>query len=1406
MRKRLLGIMLITIILVQCMSIILGEVVAATIFSVTVAQVDFFDVKAQTTLSENILNVTAFDRAGIEQENTILDNNNNLNLVYYDDNYIYIQRLNSDFTTKDTLKIEKKYPKYGDITVDDNGNYYIAWGQNDSNIEDTGIVTFAISKYDNSGKFIKSFERCDSSTFGATAILFQFGNCNIDISKNGILAFNFAKQMKNGHQCNATGYVDINTMEAPEKYKAYPYTSHAFYTDVMALDSGSFIFMQQGDGYDRGYDLTLISKDDSDGHYLNHDLVSFHFREGMNRDYGYNYTFANYGGIEELDTGIALVAGSEKTLSLDPAPNYENESRNVFVQIIKESAFGRAETAADFVTTGTRTATGTQHTSDGNTEYFLEEGTTNYGVKWLTNYSGDYTAKNVKTVEVDNDRIAIFWTAAKINESVSTEDYVYYMVIDNKGNIVHDATPLEMGSLPGYGELVYKDGYVYFSNTDGTNNVRTYRVKLYQNISRTNITVPYTEKEVNTTADFKINASVNNGKTLEYKTTNSTILTVSSNGTVTPKKNGTAEVIITVKDQPRTEKRIEITVDISPTKITLDKTSLSFRPTSANQYVNVTVLPTQAEANIKWVSSNTSVAEVEQTTDITRAKIIPVGKGTCTITATVEGYPNIKAICTVTVSEMVTDIVLSDTRLELAKGEKYKLTYSVVPEEALNKQVKWTSSDESVATVDQEGVVTAISEGSTTIKAISTENSYASGYCMLDVEGNLSGDYGYELLDDGTVKILNYKGNSTTINIPSKLAGYKVTQIGDYAFAEYYAPNSTITKITIPDTVTTIERSAFAYLDALTTITIPSNVTTIRNSITRCCHKLTQINVDKNNPNFISVDGVLYTKKNNLPDILLEYPLGKKDKTYTTPESVTRIDQWAICDNTYIEEITILSNVDSFGYNSINNCDNLKRVNIISGDTFMTTTAITECDNVTIYSTEDSDAKEYAEENNIPFVVLDIKVTGLTVTPININFSSFTSQTLNVQITPNTATNRKLEYSSEDSSVASVSSSGRVTAQDNGTTRIHVKTTDGSNIEKTINVTVDVKCTSIWVSKDSVTVTGTSSSYISAFAYPSGAANRKLDYSIKDTSIATISDTGTIKGLKNGTTSIIIKTTDGSNITKEIPLTVTGLDPIIISEESVELGGVGETKRITVENSDIISSHIAIFWSSSNTKVATVNYSGLVTAVGKGTATITAKIADGTNRTATCTVTVTTPFTDIKSTDWHYPAVKEVYQKGIILGANETEFRPDKNITRGMIVTILWRMEGEPVVTGVKDFPDVNTKEYYAKAVRWATKNKVVNGYNSGKFGPNDNITREQLATILCNYAKYKGKNVNVTADTSKFNDWYKVTGYAIPSMNWAVANGVVTGKYEGTKVDPQGTASRAEAASMISKYLKNIK
>lgn len=181
------------------------------------------------------------------------------------------------------------------------------------------------------------------------------------------------------------------------------------------------------------------------------------------------------------------------------------------------------------------------------------------------------------------------------------------------------------------------------------------------------------------------------------------------------------------------------------------------------------------------------------------------------------------------------------------------------------------------------------------------------------------------------------------------------------------------------------------------------------------------------------------------------------------------------------------------------------------------------------------------------------------------------------------------------------------------------------------------------------------------------------------------------------------------------------------------------------------------------------------------------------------------PFTDVKKSDWFYNAVEYVFSNNIIKGYNETTFAPNDQLTRGMLVTILHRMEGSPKVTGNTKFLDVqNPKEYYYNAIKWALDNKIVSGYNNEKFGPNDNITREQLAVILCKYAKYKGKSTSQTNNLSAFLDRNKISRYAIEQVKWAVGAGVITGNKNGT-LNPTGTATRAEASAMLEKYCRNI-
>ena len=181
-------------------------------------------------------------------------------------------------------------------------------------------------------------------------------------------------------------------------------------------------------------------------------------------------------------------------------------------------------------------------------------------------------------------------------------------------------------------------------------------------------------------------------------------------------------------------------------------------------------------------------------------------------------------------------------------------------------------------------------------------------------------------------------------------------------------------------------------------------------------------------------------------------------------------------------------------------------------------------------------------------------------------------------------------------------------------------------------------------------------------------------------------------------------------------------------------------------------------------------------------------------------------FTDVKKGDWYYDSVKKVSDDGIIKGSNAYTYSPNGKLSRGMLATILWRMEGSPKATGGKNFSDVKSGEYYYEAIKWATSKGIVNGYDNGKFGPSNNITREQLAVMLCNYARYKKKNVSKLANISGYTDSKSVSTYAKASVQWAIQNKIISGKSNGKKIDPKGTATRAEVAAMIQNYRSYVK
>ena len=178
------------------------------------------------------------------------------------------------------------------------------------------------------------------------------------------------------------------------------------------------------------------------------------------------------------------------------------------------------------------------------------------------------------------------------------------------------------------------------------------------------------------------------------------------------------------------------------------------------------------------------------------------------------------------------------------------------------------------------------------------------------------------------------------------------------------------------------------------------------------------------------------------------------------------------------------------------------------------------------------------------------------------------------------------------------------------------------------------------------------------------------------------------------------------------------------------------------------------------------------------------------------------PFTDVSEKDWFYGDVMFVYENGLMLGTSKTLFSPHGTATRGMMATILWRMEGSPVPKGKNSFTDVEAGKWYADAITWTAENGIFAGYGKDKFGPDDPITREQLAAIFYRYADYKGYDLTVKGNLDTFKDADKITDYAKTAMQWAVGSGLVKGK-SGNLLDPQGTATRAEIAAMLHRFIE---
>lgn len=442
----------------------------------------------------------------------------------------------------------------------------------------------------------------------------------------------------------------------------------------------------------------------------------------------------------------------------------------------------------------------------------------------------------------------------------------------------------------------------------------------------------------------------------------------------------------------------------------------------------------------------------------------------------------------------------------------------------------------------------------------------------------------------------------------------------------------------------------------------------------------------------------------------------------------------------------------------------------------------------------------------------NIPVQSVSLDKTSLELTEGGTGTLIATVEPNNATNKNVTWSTSNASIATVNN-GEVTAVSAGTATI-TATADGKSATCTVTVTADtVPVTGVTLNKTSTSLYVGDTETLTATVQPGNASNQNVTWSTSDASVATV-ENGVVRATGRGTATITVTTEDGgftAGCTVTVSRYSTGGGPTTyaVTAPDVENGTVrvspsrasrGTTVTITVtpdEGYELES--LTVLDSRDNEITLTDKGDGKYTfTMPSGKVTVEASFAE--------IAPEPLPFGDVDDGDWFADAVRFVYENGMMNGVSETDFAPHAATSRSMIVTILYRLEGEPVVDDAMDFTDVAGDAYYAEAVRWAASEGIVGGYGGGLFGSDDAVTREQLAVILYRYAVYKGYDVSIGEDTNilSYADFADLSEYAIPAMQWACGAGVITGVTDATLV-PHGTATRAQAAAMLMRFCEAI-
>ena len=818
-----------------------------------------------------------------------------------------------------------------------------------------------------------------------------------------------------------------------------------------------------------------------------------------------------------------------------------------------------------------------------------------------------------------------------------------------------------------------------------------------------------------------------------------------------------------------------------------------------------------------WKSSNPAAFTVDN-------GIVSVSSGaqvgaTSTITATSPGGRSwSKEFIVKSNVVSVTGVRLNRTSLSLDTGDTAVLTATVSPSNATDKGVSWSSSNTGVATVDRSGNVRAVGAGTAVITVRTDDGSYTAK-CTVTVKSDvkvekislspstltLDKNSTYKLTytispsnaenkgvtwksSDSSVARVDFTGRVTAVSVGKATITVTTADGGKTASCTVTVKGPAVTGVSLDRTALTLNKGDIRTLKATVYPTDAENRevgwTSSNSAIARVdsSGKVTAVSAGKATITVTTRDGgktatcVITVKGSAVTGVSLDRTslvLGKGE-SYTLKATVAPTD----AENKEV----VWKSTDS----SIARVDSNGNVMAVAPG------------KVTITATTDDGGKTAS----CTVTVKGPAVTGVSLDKTTLSLGKGESYTLKATVVPVDAENKKVTWKSSDSKVATVDANGRVTAIASGSATITATTDDGGKTA-TCAVSVAGAVSGVTLDKTSLSLDKGESYTLKATVTPADAENKKVTWRSSDTKVATVDANGKVAAVAPGTATITVTTEDGN---KTATCMVKVGDQLVIT--FVTNGGTAVKSQLVNEGENAVRP--------ADPTRTYYRFTGWFTDASLRTAYdfSTPVKTDLTLYAGWAGYSPYRGFTDVASDDWYVTcglfdyAVDHRFMSGY---SGTTLFGPYDTITRAQVICVLWNMAGQPSAGSVENFSDNrDATVYYYDAVRWARSAGVANGYaGSNLFNPNGNVSRQELATFLYNYANKVAK-LDTSSDmgaASQISGWSTVDAYAKPAIAWAVDHGLMSGvdTSAGPQLRPNDTAWRASMATMSATFHRDV-